>query len=117
MIGVMRILIAILAAALILAAGAFLFAGRAAGPTVEFVQPAKVLGQAGSLDLIVRTPRGALTRLDVSLEQAGQTHPLFSLPGTEGATLAQEGNDAVRLTRALGARSVPGSGRARRASS
>ena len=111
----MRIVLAIIAAALIIAAGAFLFAGRAAGPVVEIIQPVKVLGQAGTLDVVVRAPRGALTRLDVSLEQAGQTHPLFSLPGAEGATLAQEGPDAVRLTRALGARSVKGlkSGEAR----
>ena len=49
------------------------------------------------------------TDAELTTWQAGFDGPLFSLPGTDGATLAQEGDDAVRVTRALGARIRSGS--------
>jgi murein DD-endopeptidase MepM/ murein hydrolase activator NlpD len=88
------------------AGAAWYFAGRAAGPTIEIAQPAKAIGQIGELAVNVDTPGGQLVRLDISLEQNGRRLPLFSL--SDGAAqLTREGNDRIRVTRAIGKRQIP----------
>jgi murein DD-endopeptidase MepM/ murein hydrolase activator NlpD len=102
----MRILGAIVALLLVLAAGAFLLAGRAVPPAIEITQPTQFVGQDGTLEVLVTSPKGELTTLDVAIEQGGQRIPLGSL-GSEGVTLKQDAEDRVKLTRPLGKRSVP----------
>ena len=70
-------------------------------------QPGKVVGQAGTLDLTVTTPRGELSQLDVTLEQNGQTYPLFSLAQQDQGVLKQDGPDRLRLTRPIGRAELP----------
>jgi murein DD-endopeptidase MepM/ murein hydrolase activator NlpD len=102
----MRILGALLALLLVLAAGAFFLAGRATPPAIDIVNPAQFVGQDGTLEVLITSPKGDLSRLDVAVEQNGQRVPLASL-GAEGVTLTQEGEDRVKLVRPLGKRSVP----------
>jgi hypothetical protein len=52
------------------AAAAWFWAGRAEGPRVEIRQPERFIGQVSTLDVMVESPGGALSALDVSLEQA-----------------------------------------------
>lgn len=70
------------------------------------MSPAERLGQSGELEVVVDAP-GALDRLDVRLEQAGQQFTLFSLPGDAESTLSQESADQVRLKRRISARALP----------
>ena len=101
----MRILLAVIVIAALGAAGAFLLAGRAEGPVIEISEPAAV-GQTGRLTVAVDTPGGALTRLDVALEQDGLAVPLFSLE--DGAdNLTRPGEDRVVLSRPLGKQQIP----------
>jgi murein DD-endopeptidase MepM/ murein hydrolase activator NlpD len=102
----MRILLILIVLLGLGAGAAWYFAGRAAGPAIEIAQPAKAVGQIGELVVNVDTPGGQLVRLDISLEQSGRRLPLFSL--SEGAAqLTREGNDRLRVTRAIGKRQIP----------
>lgn len=74
--GVMRILGAIVALLVVLAIGAFLLAGRAVPPAIQITQPTQFVGQDGTLELLVTSPKGELSKLDVALEQNGQRVPL-----------------------------------------
>ncbi|MCL4814220.1 MAG: M23 family metallopeptidase [Vicinamibacteraceae bacterium] len=89
------------------AIGLFVYTTRAAAPAIAINQPGAYLGAAGTFDVTVTTPGGELTRLDVALEQNGQTHQLFTLPGREGVTLKQEDENTVRVTGPVGKRAVP----------
>jgi murein DD-endopeptidase MepM/ murein hydrolase activator NlpD len=102
----MRILGALFALVLVLAAGAFLLAGRAVPPAIQIAQPARFVGQDGTLEVLVTSPKGELSSLEVAVEQGGQRIPLGSL-GSEGLALKQDAEDRVKITRPLGKRSVP----------
>src|SRR5688572_11472297 len=98
-------LIAFLIIVALAAGGVWYMAGRAEGPSIEIAQPAKAIGQAGELAVVVEAPKGKLTTLDIVLEQEGKQTPLFSLPGNDVSKVSQEG-DKVRVTRPLGKRQI-----------
>lgn len=102
----MRILGAVLLFLLLAAAGAFLLAGRATPPVIQFTQPAQFVGRDGTLAFTVAAPRGELSQLDVALEQNGQRVALGSLADSTLA-LTQAGEDLVGVSRPLGKASVP----------
>jgi murein DD-endopeptidase MepM/ murein hydrolase activator NlpD len=103
----MRKLLALIVLLAIIAGGVWLAAGRAAGPAIDITKPPKLIGQTGTLEVVVDTPGGTLQALDVALEQDGARHPLFSLPGDERTKVAQESETRVRLTREIGKRTMP----------
>lgn len=99
-------LLALIIVLVIAFATAWFLAGRAEGPSIDISQPVDLIGQTGDLEVIIDSPGGKLTRLDVELVQ-GDTHtPVFSLPGDEVSQLVQEG-DRLRLSRPIGKRQVP----------
>jgi murein DD-endopeptidase MepM/ murein hydrolase activator NlpD len=89
------------------AAAAWFWAGRAEGPRVEIRQPERFIGQVSTLDVMVESPGGALSALDVSLEQAGRTFPIFELAQPLQATVRQETADRLYIMRPVGKRDVP----------
>jgi murein DD-endopeptidase MepM/ murein hydrolase activator NlpD len=92
----------------LLAAGAtYLIAGRGAPPGITIDRPERVVGQSGTLEVVVEAPRGRMTSLSIALEQNGRTTPLFSLAAQESATLTQLDENHVRISRPLGKQSVP----------
>ena len=97
-------LLVVLAAA---AGLAFLLAGRASGPRIEISSPTKAIGQSGELNLVIDTPRGKLSSLEVLVQQGSTQLPLLSLSGAGTAALAHEGRDRVRVTHALGKHELP----------
>ncbi len=102
----MRKLLGLIVVLAIVAGVVWIAAGRAEGPAIQIVKPAKLVGQNGDLEVVIETPGGTLTRLDVALEQDGGRVPLFSLPGDEASKLAQESDTRIRLTRPIGKRAV-----------
>src|SRR5690606_22800375 len=101
----MRTIVVIVALAALGAVGAWVMAGRAEGPGIEIAEP-DVVGQTGRLALEIGTPRGALTRLDVHIEQDGGVLPLFTLAEDAGELIRVE-EDRLALRGPLGRRSVP----------
>jgi murein DD-endopeptidase MepM/ murein hydrolase activator NlpD len=100
--------IATLLLVFVIAVGAlYVLAGRGAPPALAISKPERVVGQAGTLEVTAEAPRARFATLTITLEQNGRSVPLFSLAGTQNATIAQQGPDAIRISRAFGKQSVP----------
>lgn len=99
---VLTIIIALAAAAGV----ALVMAGRQPGPYINIRSPAAV-GQTGTLEVAIETPKGVLDRLEVVLEQDGTSATVYSLAADGPAALTHEAPERVVLTRPLGKRDVP----------
>jgi Peptidase family M23 len=102
---VLRGLLVVLLAAGASFGAAYFMAGRAAPPSITINQPG-IIGQRGSLDVTVDTPRGTLSQLTVEVQQKGRAIQLFGLDPTTADMLKSDGPDRVRLTRPIGKESV-----------
>jgi peptidase M23-like protein len=105
--GFAKFLAFLLLLVLIVAGGAWFWAGRQPGPAVQFRQPDKFVGQSSDLDLMVQTPQGQLSRLDVSVEQNGKSYPVFTLNQPTQATTRQDAADRIYVMRPIGKRAIP----------
>ncbi|HSL20827.1 MAG TPA: M23 family metallopeptidase [Vicinamibacterales bacterium] len=103
----MRILLSIVVAALLAAAAAWVIAGRMPAPAITIHQPEKFVGQAGTLDVTVQSPAGALSHFEAYIEQQGRRMALASSTNDAGLQVTQEAGDRIRIRRELGRRSVP----------
>jgi murein DD-endopeptidase MepM/ murein hydrolase activator NlpD len=101
-----RIVLVLAGVAVLGLAGAWIWAGRADGPSVTVRAPGAVIGQAGMLDMLVETPDGALSRLEVTLEQNGKR---FTVLAQDGAQPAGTGETANKLfvMRPIGKQALP----------
>ena len=105
--GFVKFLFFLLVLAVIGGGGAWLWAGRQPAPTVQFRQPDKFIGQNSTLELMVETPQGQLSRLDVAVEQGGKSFPVFTLNQPAQATTRQETADRLFIMRPIGKRAIP----------
>ncbi len=103
----LRALAALLAIALLAAAGLYVAAGRGTPPQLTVVSPERLAGQTGQLEVTAGAPAGRLSTLTITLEQNGQQIPLFDLSAPGDAAIEQAGTDLLRITRPFGGRAVP----------
>ena len=87
--------------------GAWFWGGRMAGPTLQLRQPEKFIGQATPLELMVESPGGQFSRVDVTLEQNGKSFPIFTLDQQNSATVRQETADRLYVMRQVGRKTMP----------
>ena len=92
---------------LAIGAGVYLWMQQGPPPQVTILQPGDAMGRAGAIEIVVDTPGGELTRLDVLFEQGGERHPLFTLAQQTG-TLEQETADRLRLQTPATRKEIPG---------
>ena len=85
---------------------AYLLAGRAEGPVVTIRQPALV-GQTGTLELVIETPDGRLDELVVVVQQGNAAWPIATLGSLGSVVLEPDGDDRLLVTSALGKNTVP----------
>ena len=93
----------------LIAGGAYIYAGRLPGPSIEFVRPEKFVGAATPVEVIVGAPGAQLKTLTMTLEQNGKQFPVYAL-GQEGAEVKEEQKDGaavLRVTREIGKQNVP----------
>src|SRR6185503_1843276 len=98
------LLVVVLAA---VAGGAWLWAGRAEGPRIDLRAPERFIGQATPLDVRVESPAGEFSRVEVTLEQGGRSHPVFTLEQPSQATVKQETAERIYIMRPVGKRDIP----------
>ena len=98
------LLVVVLAA---VAGGAWLWAGRADGPRIDVRAPERFIGQATPLDVLVESPGGEFSRVEVTLEQGGRSHPVFTLEQPSQATVKQETAERIYIMRPVGKRDIP----------
>src|SRR3972149_499730 len=78
----MRYLLAVSVLLLLVAAGAYVVAGRQGGPSIDIGKPEKFVGMSTPLELTIGAPGGQLSSLQVVLEQNGREVRLYQLrPG------------------------------------
>ncbi len=102
----MRILLAFVAALVLAAGGAFLYAGRMSGPSIEIAKPEKFVGQSTPLEIVVTAPRGELSALRIAVEQNGKAMEVATLQNLPGDAIKQEEADRLRITRDVGKKTV-----------
>jgi murein DD-endopeptidase MepM/ murein hydrolase activator NlpD len=103
----MRYLFALVALLLLILGGAFLVAGRMAGPSIQIERPERFVGQSTPMDVVVGTPGAELSAMTIEIEQAGKRVQLYSLDAPDGAEVKQDGEDRIRVTRDVGRQGVP----------
>ncbi len=101
------VLSVLLVLVVLVAGGAWFWAGRAVGPVIEIRQPDKFLGQQGTLELMLEAPRGQFTRVEVTFEQNGATQSVFTLEQQGDARLKQETAERMYVIRPLGKQAIP----------
>ena len=88
--------------------GAWFWAGRQPGPTIEIRQPDRFIGQSTSLDLMVESPDGQFAGVTVTLEQGDQSLEVFSLSQpTQGGDVRQESAERIYIIRPVGKQDIP----------
>jgi murein DD-endopeptidase MepM/ murein hydrolase activator NlpD len=103
-----KALLFLLLLAIVGGAGAYWWFGREGAPAIRVEQPAKFLGQRGSVEVVIDAPGGGLSTLDVIFDQGGKQTPLFTLSQQEGGALKQEGPTRFRVTLPATRREIPG---------
>ncbi len=98
------LLVVVLAA---VAGGAWLWAGRAEGPRIDVRAPERFIGQATPIDVLVESPGGEFSRVEVTLEQGDRSHPVFTLEQPSQATVKQETAERIYIMRPVGKRDIP----------
>jgi hypothetical protein len=82
-------------------AAAWVMAGNAPGPSLQFLAPTAV-GRTGEMVLEIETPGGELAGLEVSLNQRDDSIELFELGVSSSAELVAEADDRLILRVPIG---------------
>ena len=90
-----------------LGAGLYVASNRAAGPTIEILQPTDFVGRSAVFQATIDAPGSRLTAVEVIIEQNEEQFLLFSLSRPTEAEIDQDGPDRVRITRPFDRESHP----------
>lgn len=102
----LRFLLLLVVIGIIGLAGAWFWAGRQPGPTVEIRQPERFVGQASTLEMALTSPGGEITRAEAVLEQGDATHAVYTLEPRPAETTAQP-SEQLHVMVPLGRKTVP----------
>jgi murein DD-endopeptidase MepM/ murein hydrolase activator NlpD len=103
----MRFLLGLVLILLLALGGAYVVAGRMAGPPIQINKPEKVVGLSTPLEVEVQAPGARVEDLRIVLEQNGKQFPLFTLADQQGADVKQNGADRLVVSREIGKQAVP----------
>jgi murein DD-endopeptidase MepM/ murein hydrolase activator NlpD len=103
----MRFLLGLVLILLLAVGGAYVAAGRMAGPPIQINKPEKVVGLSTPLEVEVQAPGARVEDLRIVLEQNGKQFPLFTLADQKGAEVKQNGADRLVVSREIGKQAVP----------
>jgi murein DD-endopeptidase MepM/ murein hydrolase activator NlpD len=104
---VMKFLVFLVVLAAVVLGGAWVWAGRQVGPSIEIKQPGKFLGRNGSVELMVQAPEGRFSAVNVSVEQNGKTFPVYSLDSQAPPTTKPDAADKMYVMRPIGKQAIP----------
>src|SRR5688500_23637 len=90
--------------------GAWWWAGRMSGPSIDLKHPDRFVGQATSLELTLQAPGGRFSHASVTLAQNGVNHEVFTLepqadPANKDAT--KEAADKLYVIKPIGRKAIP----------
>ncbi len=102
-----RFLFTVALVGLVILGGAWWWAGRMDGPAVDLKTPQKFIGRATALEMSVQAPGGQFSRVDVTLEQNGQTYQVFTLEQQGQSQVRQETAERLYVMRPVGKLAIP----------
>ena len=102
-----KFLVFLVVLAAIVVGGAWLWAGRSTGPTIEIRQPDRFLGRAGTLELMVQAPGGRFSAVEVTLEQGGKSFPVFTLDPQNPSAVKADAAERMYVIRPIGKQAIP----------
>ena len=106
----MRALLKFLLLIVLLAAvglgGAWWWAGRMSGPTIDLKHPDRFVGQSTSLEMTLQAPEGRFSHANVTLSQNGVNHDVFTL-APQAANAKKEASDKLYVIKAIGRQAIP----------
>ena len=107
----MRTLIRFLGLVVVLGAvglgAAWWWAGRSPGPAVDLKRPGKFIGRSTAVELSVHSPGGQFSGLDITVEQNGRTHEVFTLEQQGNSQVRQESAETLYVMRPVGKLAIP----------
>jgi murein DD-endopeptidase MepM/ murein hydrolase activator NlpD len=103
---VVRFLVFLIVVALLVGGGAWFWAGRMAGPTIEIRQPGEFIGQTTMLELMVSAPGGEFSSVHVAVEQEGRSFEVFDLGRPAQGSLKQDTAERIYVMRPVGKRAI-----------
>ena len=110
----MRALLKFLLMIVLLAAigfgGAWWWAGRMSGPSIDIKYPDRFVGQSSSLEMTLQAPEGRFSHANVTLSQNGVNHDVFTLEpqaGTANTDAKKEAADKVYVIKPIGRQAIP----------
>jgi hypothetical protein len=86
--------------------GAWFWAGRMDGPMIEIRQPGEFIGQATMLELMVSSPGGEFSSVQVTVEQEGRSFEVFDLAQPAQGSLKQDTAERIYVMRPVGKRAI-----------
>jgi murein DD-endopeptidase MepM/ murein hydrolase activator NlpD len=102
----MRYLLGLILILALAAGGAFIYAGRLPGPSIQITKPVKYVGQSATVEVTITAPGGKLSDYSVMFEQNGKQTPLASM-ATAGGDVKADGPDTMRITRTFTRNDIP----------
>ena len=105
----MRKLGVVLVLLLLAAGGAYFYAGRLSGPSIDIASPTAFVGRATPLDVVVNAPESTVSSINVAFEQNGASTPLVSHTIDQADPhVTADGSGRARVTHLVGRDSVQG---------
>jgi murein DD-endopeptidase MepM/ murein hydrolase activator NlpD len=88
--------------------GAYFYAGTLPAPAIEIRSPEKYVGQTTQLEFTVDTAQGEFTTVEATLDQDGQTTPIFSTDPSQQpqGEVKQESADKMYVIRPIGKQAI-----------
>jgi len=102
-----RSLVALLVLVAVIFGGAYLLASRGIPPQIVIVQPDRLVGQTGLLEVTATAPNARFVSLTITLEQNGKTVTLYALNGAQTATIRRVNDNQLHISRPIGKQSLP----------
>src|SRR5476649_1370211 len=102
-----RSLVALLVLVAVIFGGAYLLASRGIPPQIVIVQPDRLVGQTGLLEVTATAPNARFVSLTITLEQNGKTVTLYALNGAQTATIRRVNDNQLNISRPIGKQSLP----------
>lgn len=88
-------------------AGTWIWSGRLKGPVIQIKQPGQFIGQQTQLEVVLDTPAGNFSRINIVLEQDGKTLPVFTLEDLIDVEISQSTPNQISILRQIGSRVIP----------
>jgi murein DD-endopeptidase MepM/ murein hydrolase activator NlpD len=103
----LKFLVFLLVVAAVVVSGAWVWAGRQLGPTIEIRQPGKFIGRNGTVELMMQSPGGVFSGVDVTVEQNGKTLPVYTLDAQKPDASKADSAEKMYVMRPIGKQALP----------